>query len=1202
MVTECDKWESLAGGLVSDLREFRRQVTEELAALLQSFDPPVSRILEAGCGSGLTGIGLLQRGFSVDLMDFSPAMLERAGEAAERYLPRDHPRPALHHADLFEATHESLEVEPFDCVFNAGVLEHYEEKDIVRLLRAMGRLSRRYVVALVPNSRCVAYRWWRWRRTHEGTWPYGHETPRATLADLTEQAGLEPLLEVPMAQLGALEMAREISPDSGDVLDWLLDDDLPDELSCYLICCVARVRGDDGAAEKSDPRDLLAAAQRRWIEDLRSAQRRWTLSLANKKRETGRAEQRLSALQQEHREVIQRQRGEVERLHERLAAATEGKQQAEAKASRIEADLQAAESRLERGRQVLAETIGKIETDRKTAEVVHRLEAEKLRREYRAALVAARAETTAASLVARKRQAELGSKLKLLETDLNAIEETLGYRILGRLRRWRSRLLFLSATSQLRPTPRSLMAAVFCWPWRLLLPPSCRSVLDARISDPAVFHDSLRVFTEESQSWLDKGFEAVDTGRVTPREVQVSLIATVLDEEKSIVPWLRSIACQTRLPDELVVVDGGSSDGTVRALEEASPELPFEIRVLVEPGCNIARGRNVALGAARNEIVAVTDAGCELSPRWLQEIAAPFEHDEEVDGVIGWSEMHRESPTFCHRTSWLVVPSLEETNPRTLLPSSRSFAFRRVLGLRLGGYPEHLTKWAEDTLFSLNLTGIGAQWAFAPEAVTYWRGPSSWWKLLRLHRNYLLGNGEARIYQGTAGNTVREILTLTTLASLTAGLLLAGLESPAFPVAVVSGLLTAFYIWRADHTRWALDQRHRWKSWYRWSLRPILGCWLTGISETVGSLQGLYRSRRQIVRRVLDVDRETIVFLASHDWFWMKQRLGHLADVLRQRGLQVVFCPNNYVERTFGSLLPVPGDIILCNDLAALKRLRKPVFYSAAAGHYAGRRAAWQRQGRAIFDLIDTPVVTSSTEAEVVEAARRADLCFAVSEVLVEHLRQGAGVSPSLVPNGVDTDHWTPGDRPPPADLAPIVDGVSTLVGYMGALGWWIDFELLQAAARAQPQWRFVLVGPVLCEETFEDIRLLPSNVHHLGLKPHAELPAYLDSFTVGLIPFRLGEETCAADPVKLYEYAAMEVPIVSTDIPRCRNVDGVHIARSSEEFIACLDRAVAERQDPEARRALRKFALENTWDQRADVILRELGFAERYRRACASG
>ena len=162
------KWEGLAANPVTERSEFRDQVTAELAALLHSFDPPVERVLEAGCGSGLTGIGLIQRGFTVDLMDFSPKMLEQAGKAAERQLPASHVRPALHRADLFDASPEALGVEPYDCVFNAGVLEHYEDADIVRLLRAMGRLSWRYVIALVPNSRCVAYRWWRWRRQNLG--------------------------------------------------------------------------------------------------------------------------------------------------------------------------------------------------------------------------------------------------------------------------------------------------------------------------------------------------------------------------------------------------------------------------------------------------------------------------------------------------------------------------------------------------------------------------------------------------------------------------------------------------------------------------------------------------------------------------------------------------------------------------------------------------------------------------------------------------------------------------------------------------------------------------------------------------------------------------------------------------------------------------------------------------------------------------
>ena len=87
--------------------------------------------------------------------------------------------------------------------------------------------------------------------------------------------------------------------------------------------------------------------------------------------------------------------------------------------------------------------------------------------------------------------------------------------------------------------------------------------------------------------------------------MKVSLIATVLNAEDHIGAFLASVAAQTRAPDEVVIVDGGSTDGTAAALRAAAG-----ITMLEDPGANISRGRNVAIAHAAHEVIAVADADC----------------------------------------------------------------------------------------------------------------------------------------------------------------------------------------------------------------------------------------------------------------------------------------------------------------------------------------------------------------------------------------------------------------------------------------------------------------------------------------------------------------------------------------------------------------------------------------------------------------
>jgi glycosyltransferase involved in cell wall biosynthesis len=223
---------------------------------------------------------------------------------------------------------------------------------------------------------------------------------------------------------------------------------------------------------------------------------------------------------------------------------------------------------------------------------------------------------------------------------------------------------------------------------------------------------------------------------------RASLIVTVLNEADMIDDLLTSVAAQTHAPDEVVVVDGGSTDGTWERLHRWCDRLPLElVRV---PGASIARGRNIAIETAQHDMIAVTDAGVRLEPEWLERLLDRF--DDDVDVVSGFflPEAHT---VFERAMGATVLPARTDIRADTFLPSSRSVAFRRTAWRRIGRYPEWLD-YCEDLVFDLALKRAGCRFAFAPDAVARFRPRGSLPAYFRQYYLYARGDGKANLWRG----------------------------------------------------------------------------------------------------------------------------------------------------------------------------------------------------------------------------------------------------------------------------------------------------------------------------------------------------------------------------------------------------------------------------------------------------------------------
>jgi glycosyltransferase involved in cell wall biosynthesis len=221
---------------------------------------------------------------------------------------------------------------------------------------------------------------------------------------------------------------------------------------------------------------------------------------------------------------------------------------------------------------------------------------------------------------------------------------------------------------------------------------------------------------------------------------RTSLIVTVLNEAHTVDALLESVAHQSRRPDEVVIVDGGSTDDTLAVLQRWSARLPLS--VVQEPGANISRGRNLAIKMSTGSLIAVTDSGVRLGPNWLADLHAALAPD--IDVVSGFFKADPRT-AFERALGATTLPAAEDVDPKRFLPSSRSVLFRRSALLHIGGYPEWLD-YCEDLVFDRALQRAGCRFAFAPSAIAWFRPRHSAGAFFRQYFLYARGDGKAGLW------------------------------------------------------------------------------------------------------------------------------------------------------------------------------------------------------------------------------------------------------------------------------------------------------------------------------------------------------------------------------------------------------------------------------------------------------------------------
>lgn len=243
-----------------------------------------------------------------------------------------------------------------------------------------------------------------------------------------------------------------------------------------------------------------------------------------------------------------------------------------------------------------------------------------------------------------------------------------------------------------------------------------------------------------------------------------------------------------------------------------------------------------------------------------------------------------------------------------------------------------------------------------------------------------------------------------------------------------------------------------------------------------------------------------------------------------------------------------------------------------------------------LYDCNDDPLAFPGAprwaESYLRRLVRMADVVVAVSPGLKARLEAAGAREVRVVGNGVDYELFERSAAGPvPAAMAALARPV---IGYVGAVAQWFDFDLAARVAQACPRATLAIIGPIFrgLEERAERLRRDCPNVVFLGERTYEELGAHIAAMDVCIVPLVASELRRFADPNKIYEYAAAGRPVVTLDYsPEIAALAGlIRVARTKDEFIAQVGEALLEGADSQR---LRAFARSRSWQSRADEMLR---------------
>ena len=230
------------------------------------------------------------------------------------------------------------------------------------------------------------------------------------------------------------------------------------------------------------------------------------------------------------------------------------------------------------------------------------------------------------------------------------------------------------------------------------------------------------------------------------KQAKLSLITTVFNEQNTIIKFLQSVFEQSKLPDEIIIVDGGSTDNTLSEISKfrfpQNKKVP-NIKILFKNG-NRSVGRNEGIKYASSELILLTDSGCVLDKNWVKEITKPFA-DKKTDVVAGYYKGVGKT-IFQKSLIPYVLVMPDKVKKEEFLPATRSMAIKKSIWKKVGKFDEKLSH-NEDYAFANRLKSSGAKITFTKNAIVNWIPRKNIFESFRMFFRFALGDIQANLFR-----------------------------------------------------------------------------------------------------------------------------------------------------------------------------------------------------------------------------------------------------------------------------------------------------------------------------------------------------------------------------------------------------------------------------------------------------------------------